>query len=220
MGIVYAGVPTHLVSLLQAAFDAPVFVETGTYKGRSTVWASRHFRQVITVEASEVLWRSTSSRLSNLANVTFLHGSSAKVLPEVVAGLGDQRAVFWLDAHWCGGQTFGDAGECPIVDEIEAIRTSPQQHIILIDDARFFLAPPPRPHRSQHWPGLSTLVHLLESMPYPTFIAAVDDVLLCVPEALASVVQAYTDWAYQQQQADLFGRSVTRLTRYRMTVRR
>ena len=48
-------------------------------------------------------------------------------------------ALFWLDAHYSGGETAHSKNKAtPIQDELNKILSSEYDNVILIDDARFF----------------------------------------------------------------------------------
>ena len=48
------------------------------------------------------------------------------------------RKLFWLDAHYSGGETAHAALQTPIVKEIDIVLKDNPKNIILIDDARCF----------------------------------------------------------------------------------
>src|SRR5262249_42701322 len=139
------------------ALDIQTFVETGTHYGETAAWAAGEFDRVVTIEAAPHLHDHALASCGHLKNVEFLLGDSREVLPGVVAEL-TAPAIFWLDGHFCGGQTAGAESECPLLHELGAIRTSSLDHTILIDDARLFLCAPPRPHKSEDWPSIDEVI--------------------------------------------------------------
>lgn len=187
MGSVNFGVPEQLALFLRDRFDLRTFVETGTFGGATAAWAAQHFATVYSIEASEKHWHEARQRYAALRNVDFVLGDSPARLSALMGRL--ERPMFWLDAHWCGGDTAGDAGECPLLDEIAAIAAARlPQAIILIDDARLFLQPPPAPHRWEQWPDIAAVLHGLERCG-DLFVAVCDDVIVAVPrEARGDVV--------------------------------
>ena len=152
MGAIQFGVPRSLVVWLRDTAKIRTFVETGTNRAETAVWAAGVFDDVISVEAHEPLYRRAVELYGDRSNLRFLLGDSRKHMTEV-ARLACLPTMFWLDAHWCGEGTHGAAAECPILDEIIAINSGEGRHqgcpghVILIDDARLFLQPPPAPHR-------------------------------------------------------------------------
>ena len=187
MGCVTFGAPRVIIQRLKDEFKLRTFVETGTHLGETSAWASGIFEQVFTIEASEAYHREARRRHAALTNVEFLLGDSRTRLAETVARL-SSPALFWLDAHWMGSGTlpqaevYGQTGECPALQEIEIINASPLNHFIFIDDARLFLAPPPRPHRAADWPEIATLLAALNA-PAPRYTVVYDDVIGSVPLA-------------------------------------
>jgi hypothetical protein len=96
------------------------------------------FESVYTIEAQPKLFEAARRRFAQARNVTVLEGDSAQVLKRVLAEL-DQKAVFWLDAHWCGQETHGEVLSAAILGEMELIFSQAiKDHVIIIDDARYF----------------------------------------------------------------------------------
>ncbi len=180
MGILNPGVPRELVTLIRGALRAEVFVEAGTFEGATAAWAAGSFAEVITIEAAPALFAAARARLQAHPNVRCEEGDSRAVLRRVLPAI-DRNAVFWLDSHWSGGQTFGQADECPVLDEIELIAATGFEHAVLIDDARMFLCPPPEPHQPSHWPDLAAVLAALSRLPGRPWIFVLDDVICAVP---------------------------------------
>jgi FkbM family methyltransferase len=181
MGSVHFSVPEDLILFLKQKFGLEDFVETGTFQGASAAWASRHFKRVFTIEANEPLWQAARGRHRQLANVQFILGHSPDELKKLLPAL--RRPLFWLDAHWCGPNTAGESQECPLLDEIAVIgaaRIDPT--VIVIDDARYFIAPPPagHNHKWEQWPDLTAVVAALGNCGNP-YIIVEDDVIAAVP---------------------------------------
>ncbi len=184
------GAPKELILKLLERLPADCFVETGTFMGGTTEWAASHFQKVITIEVNPEISRTTSRRLAHLINIEFVIGNSAEVLPTIAKRLAG-ATVFWLDGHYCGPGTGADIDECPIVAEVEALKSCVNP-IILIDDARCFLGPPPPPHKSEHWIGIDDLFNLLWKN-FPNHVTTIlDDVVVCVPKMLKPVLDE--DW--------------------------
>lgn len=183
MGIINHGVPRELVRRLREALDARVFIEAGTFEGGTAAWAASVFEQVITIEAAPALFAAAQRRLEPYANVRCEAGDSRAVLRRVLPAL-DRAAVFWLDSHWSGGETFGAGDECPVLEEVSLIAGSGQGHAVLIDDARMFLCPPPEPHDPAQWPDLATLVAALGRLPGEPWVFVLDDVICAVPASV------------------------------------
>jgi len=183
------GPPEDLVLELQRRLDARFFIETGTFAGGTAAWAARHFAEVVTIEASPELHARACSRFSAVPGVRALLGDSRVRLAEVLAQLSGP-AVLWLDAHWSGGDTAGAADECPLLGELAAINAVTADHAVLVDDARCFLAPPPRPHRPEQWPEMTEVVGLLAAGGQ-RFVTMLDDVLIAVPIAFRPQIRVF-----------------------------
>jgi hypothetical protein len=99
------------------------FVETGTYKGDTTVMVSKHFENVYTTEIVNDLHIQSKERAihAGIENITFLLGDSVELLkeitPRVVLG-----AVFFLDARQSGGDTSNNGkNHVPLFQELDVI---------------------------------------------------------------------------------------------------
>src|SRR5262245_1780831 len=181
MGLHRMGPPTLLILELKQRLGIADFVETGTYRGDTTEWAAKNFARVVTIELSPEFHRAAQSRFQDRHNVKPLQGDSAAVLAQIVPGLVG-LALFWLDAHWSGLDTAGQSAECPLLAEVAAINAARVTHPILVDDARLFCAPPPRPHRAEQWPDLVTTVAAL-SDGGRRHVVLFEDVFVAVPSA-------------------------------------
>lgn len=146
---------------LRDAFDLRFFVETGTLHGKTAAWAAGHFEKVYTIEISKRHYERAKKRYRR-DNVRFIFGDSALVLPIVLEAL-NGPALCWLDAHWSPDLKVPHppGGECPVLMEITALNADGRDHVILIDDARYFLESPSRGHRASDWPNFEELRELL-----------------------------------------------------------
>jgi hypothetical protein len=111
------------------------FVETGTYHGDTMAALAPMFYRCFTIEMAPALHAIARQRLYAFENVTCILGDSAMMLPGIVQQLRGP-ALFWLDAHASGGETFS-SGKGPLISELEAIYSGKAAgHVVLIDDAR------------------------------------------------------------------------------------
>jgi len=173
------GPPEELILGLRQRSGFDHFVETGTFRGDTAAWAAAHFRQVTTIEMSAAIHAAAKARFGSLTNVRVIEGDSRAALGELLAGL-SRPAIFWLDAHWSGLDTAGVEAECPVLGEVARINASPQAHVVLVDDARLFCAPPPRPHRAEQWPDLRSIVDALAAAGR-RYVVLFEDVFVAVP---------------------------------------
>jgi hypothetical protein len=189
MGIVNFGINRELVKTLAQKHKIKNFIETGTYLGETTVWASSFFDQVHTIEISEEIYNKTSKKYKEKTNIHFHFGDSKTVLPKIIPTI-KGTTLFWLDGHWCGRDTGGKFNECPIFSELdEAVKT--ENPAILIDDLRYFLGTNPYDY-GENYPTLHDIIKTL-TIKLPThFITIHDDTLICVPQEYKNDVD--NDW--------------------------
>ncbi len=139
------------------------FVETGTWKGTTTLWAAQHFEKVWTIEADKGYYERAIGCLSGVGNIIMVLGDSSSQLAQILRGI-DEPALLWLDAHWCrASEHERHAGytQCPLLAELLAVKLRGIKHIVMIDDARLFLNPPPPPCDPVSWPNLDEVTGAL-----------------------------------------------------------
>ena len=166
MGEVRLGIDIDKALDLKRRYNLNILVETGTYKGNTPLLAQPFFARIFTIEGDPNRYRKTQAGLTNPAkNITYLFGDSRTELAKVLERSGEP-CLLWLDAHWCGGgaieaHQIGD--ECPLREELEAVLASScaDKHVIMIDDARLFTAPPPMPHDPAQWITYEEIAALL-----------------------------------------------------------
>jgi hypothetical protein len=181
MGQYRMGPPEALILALQRRLGLGDFIETGTYRGDTAAWAAGHFARVTTIELAPAYHAAAQARFRAQPKVRALGGESSAVLREVVPALAGP-ALFWLDAHWSGLDTAGRDAECPLLAEIALINAAPCVHTVMVDDARLFCSPPPRPHRAEQWPDLTATVAALNSHDR-RYVVLFEDALVAVPSA-------------------------------------
>jgi FkbM family methyltransferase len=192
MGATRFSADPALIQALQSALPLDVFVETGTFQAATTLAMAPRFRRLYTIELSKDLFERARERLRHLPQVEALHGSSPVVLRELSPQLKDGGVVYWLDAHWCvGAGTAGSEAECPLLDELDAIGTLNERSVVLIDDARLFLAPPPVAHDASHWPRIDQVMQRLARLSATHAAYVINDVIVFAPPAAQAAVVAY-----------------------------
>ncbi|MBK9239165.1 MAG: hypothetical protein IPL75_02630 [Acidobacteria bacterium] len=112
-----------------------VFVETGTFQGDLAFDICDRFARIHTIELSPKWHAHASERLKAYQHITCHLGDSAEVLAELGATL-EEPAVFYLDAHFAGGDTAFGSEEVPLMRELSALSTRTWKDIIIIDDLR------------------------------------------------------------------------------------
>jgi hypothetical protein len=114
------------------------FVETGTAGGTTTREMSKHFKNVYSIELNPTFYYRAKGTLEERKNVKILLGDSGEKLKEVLSRL-EKPTLFWLDAHYSGGDTALGDKQTPIEKELKSIFNHKiKDHVILIDDARCF----------------------------------------------------------------------------------
>src|SRR5713226_4543596 len=181
MGLVNPGPPSELILKLAKRYDVRDFIETGTYHGKAAMWAASFFDRVITVEYSKEIYETNVATYGETRNVDFVFGDSRSSLREIVPQL-SRSAIFWLDSHWSGGETYGKGDECPLLEELFVIGQSPLPHFILIDDARLFTSPPPLPNSIDQWPSITEVLDALRAGGKEGYTVVIQDVIVTVPE--------------------------------------
>ena len=117
------------------------WVETGTYKGKTTRFLSKRFPHVYSIEPDVELYKAACDRFKG-KNVTLFNDISENILPKLLPKLRG-NLNFWLDGHYSEGITFRGKKDCPIIDELNAIEINFDNFkklSIFIDDVRTFLS--------------------------------------------------------------------------------
>ena len=123
------------------------------------------------------MFEKARNNIGEKTNITLLRGDTRDHLQLLVSDI--DNVLFWLDAHWSGGETYGEQDECPLLKELDIIFNSPMKnYAILIDDARLFLAPPPLPHLVENWPSIKQIAGIV---PTSFDMLVHEDVIYIVP---------------------------------------
>jgi hypothetical protein len=186
MGIVNFGTPEEETDFLKNNMGLDVFVEGGTYKGGTAKNMSEKFNKVYTIEKSDVMFDLAKENLKNNKNIVMLKGDTREHLRNIIAE--NDNILFWLDAHWSGGDTYGATDECPLVEELNIIFEYNKNHVVLIDDARLFLAPPPSPHNFKNW---QSLTDICKTLPDDWQMVVFEDVIYLYPNIINDEFKAY-----------------------------
>ena len=179
MGLINFGVPEKETNYLKDTLKLDIFVEGGTYRGQTAKKMSEKFKKVYTIEKSDVMFDIAKENLKDVSNVIMLKGDTREHLSEILKN--NDNLLFWLDAHWSGGETYGEEDECPLIAELEIIFEYNKNYVILIDDARLFLAPPPSPHKFENW---QTLTDIMKVIPGNWELIVLEDVIYVFPKTI------------------------------------
>ncbi len=200
MGAVTFSIDIDLVRAIQKVLPVEVFVETGTFHGDTVASVQDLFEEIYSIELSEELFAENQSRLGKCPHVHLIAGDSTKVLPELAARLRDRGVLFFLDAHGCvAASAIQILSCCPLLEELRAIGCLNPKSLIIIDDARLFLAPPPAPHDIAGWPSFDSILLALQSLSCDHSISVLNDNILFIPRCMESILYRYgrehgVDW--------------------------
>lgn len=112
-------------------------VETGTFRGAMIAAVKEEFDQIYSIELSDKLYSAARERFAKNAHINLICGDSGEELARLVKHV-RCRALFWLDAHYSGGETANGRGGVPVMKEIDCILKDRTDHVILVDDMRLF----------------------------------------------------------------------------------
>jgi len=169
----------ELALALRDAYGLDTFIETGTYKALTTTWAADNFKKVVSIELDPGYYNRATKIFEGKKNVKLIRGDSATELAKVLKRL-KKPALIYLDAHWCKDKK-ATVGECPLREELQAIRESGIAHFILIDDARLFEDPP-----NEDWPTFQEIINLL---PPVCYLRVWNDAIIAVPIGAKETVE-------------------------------
>ena len=153
-----------------------VFVETGTYEGRTLRAVRQYFESLYSIELGEDLYRKACDRFRSDPKIFLFQGDSGDRLRDILDMVGDRRCLFWLDAHYSRGDTARGSEDTPVLRELHAIaRHSRKDHVILVDDARCFGTDPA-------YPGLGRMEALVGQLLPGSSFSASEDIIRIVPK--------------------------------------
>jgi hypothetical protein len=193
MGAIYFSINKTLADVIARELSIKHFVETGTYNGDTIESVKDIFDTIDSVELSEELFKKASSRFEACAHIHCHFGDSAQLLTKITNKYNQDPILYWLDAHWCAGEnTAGEESQCPLLNEIQSLSMIHDDSVIWIDDARYFIAPPPAPLVTKGWPSFQNVLDVLNAThcgSHELFVA--DDTLLLVPKRAGDMIREY-----------------------------
>jgi hypothetical protein len=123
------------------------FIETGTHLGTMPFSLSKCFSKIDTVEISKnfsdriyaTIERQEGEVRELFEKINFHTGDSREKLKELLLD-NDEQCLFFLDAHYSGGETEFNDSVCPTLEELAAIENHHRNdHLIVIDDLKTFV---------------------------------------------------------------------------------
>jgi hypothetical protein len=219
MGAVDFSISVNLVMELRGALGLTAFVETGTYLGDSTESVLPLFDEIHTIELSPELVARAAQRFAHDPNVHLHRGHSPCVLRDLQPQLKGKGVLFWLDAHWCvADHASGVDSRCPLLEELDALGALNDHCVVLIDDARLFLCPPPAPQAHWQWPRFQDVLKGLRALSDAHELMVVNDVIAFYPRVAREPMEAFArrngiDWLAVLRRVDSLEAHVAELTR-------
>jgi len=152
------------------------FIETGTFLGDMILAVKNKFEKIYSIELSNKLHSRAKEYFKKNKHITCLQGDSGIELQKLLGKI-NNPCLFWLDAHYSGGITAKGTLDTPIVKELEYIFNHPcEGHLILIDDARFFVG-------KDGYPEISELESYVKKQKIDYTFFVKNDIIHIVPPA-------------------------------------
>jgi len=132
---------TKLEGLVDDVNEYSTFIETGTSYGASINSIQLYFKKIWTVELSEELYSFAKPLTDSIPHCTHVRGDSLIELPKYLNSITENdKAFFWLDAHYSSGNTARNHLDVPLIEECVLIDQNykGESAIVVIDDVRLF----------------------------------------------------------------------------------
>lgn len=166
-------VKQEIVKDIAKEFNLKVFIETGTFLGDMVNAVKDFFEKIYSIEINEKLYQMSKKRLKKHNHIHIIKGDSGKILKFLLQKI-NKPALFWLDAHYCGGITGRGEKETCIIEELQIILNHQvKNHIIFIDDARAFIG-------ENDYPTIEELKGILNNQPH-YHLTIEDDIIRIFP---------------------------------------
>ncbi len=200
MGAISFSIDENLIKELRKFLPLEIFIETGTFLGDSLEAASRCFETCYSVELSAEYHHAASARFAHDPRIHIYHEDSSKFLEQNHSLYEGKSVLFWLDAHRCvADDTAGGIPQCPLLEELTAIARINSQSVIIIDDARLFLAPPTAPHEASQWPCFEDVNQALHKLSDDHVLTIFNDTMIFYPRNIQEHIKTFfvrtgVDW--------------------------
>ncbi len=147
-------------------------VETGTYMGDMVAATRNIFFRIDSIELNKDFYNKAQQRFKSDRHIHLWQGDSPDILRSLVKEF-DHPILFWLDAHYSGGQTARseENGDTPIGKELEILFSfwNPKS-VILIDDARLFVG-------KDNYPTIESLIAMLAKLRPGLSVTVAEDII-------------------------------------------
>lgn len=161
------GTKVNVLTDIAKMYDLHVFIETGTWHGWTTERVAKNFRVIHTIELHDGLASEAAKKFKNDKHIIVHHGDSGKLLGGIL-NLVDERSLIYLDAHFSRCGTAKGDKETPIENELIVIsKQKVRDHVIIIDDARYF-------NGKMDYPTFQRVFDMLHAI-NPAYSVTIDD---------------------------------------------
>lgn len=109
------------------------FVETGTHRCWTLSAVYKQFDHSYSIELGDTYYQDAVKLFKGIDSVTLIHGDSAVELKNLINRLPKTPTLFYLDAHYSGGDTVG-RNRLPLRAELDTIFNSGIPAFVVIDD--------------------------------------------------------------------------------------
>lgn len=158
-----------------AEYGLSILVETGTYKGEMVDALYGCFKEIYSIELSEMYSKRAQTYFQWRKKVKVIQGDSGIIIGELIHEI-RQPALFWLDGHYSAGDTAKGEKSTPVLKELKHIlSTEDLRHVILVDDARAF-------GKAEDYPSLEELKDFVFSFRKNVDILNKDDIIRILPK--------------------------------------
>ncbi len=156
-------------------YGLSILVETGTYKGEMVDALYDYFKEIYSIELSEMYSKRARAYFQWRKNVKIIQGDSGDIIGELIREI-KQPALFWLDGHYSAGDTAKGEKSTPVLKELKHILSAKDlRHVILVDDARAF-------GKAEDYPSLEELQDFVISLRKNVEIINKDDIIRILPK--------------------------------------
>ena len=140
-----------LLSLHDDYTKFPCFIETGTFYGETITNMEPYFNILYTIEFNEMYYEREKNKYKG-TKINFLLGDSSIIFETLLPAI-EEPVIFFLDGHWCSGNSGKSVKDCPLDEEITHINNLfKNEAIIIIDDYRLFGT---NPEGGEDWSQIS-----------------------------------------------------------------